>query len=254
MVLFDAHAHYDDDAFDSDRDELLALLPQANIGYVVNAGADEASSEASVALAQAYPFVYATVGVHPHSAARASNSYLDVLAGLSKESKVVAVGEIGLDYHYDFSPRDVQKKVFDAQLSLAEQLGLPVVIHEREAMADTLDILAAHPNVKALFHCYSGSVETARQLLNRDVYFSFGGVITFKNAVKAPEVVAFLPSDRLLLETDCPYLTPVPHRGKRNDSRYLVYVAEKAAALRQTDAETIAQQTTQNALRFYNLT
>lgn len=253
MVLFDAHAHYDDDVFDADRSELLSSLPGAGIGYVVNAGADEASSKASVKLAKEYSFVYATVGVHPHSAAKVTPSYLDVLEKLSKEEKVVAIGEIGLDYHYDFSPRDVQKKVFDAQLSLAEQLSLPVVIHEREAIADTLDILAARPNIKALFHCYSGSVETAKTLLKRDNYFSFGGVITFKNAVKAPEVVAFLPNDRLLLETDCPYLTPVPHRGKRNNSRYLSFIAEKAAMLRNVDVLALSEQTTQNALEFYNI-
>lgn len=252
-MLIDSHAHYDDRAFAADRDAVLSSLPAAGIAALINAGSDIPSSEKSLALSARYAFVYATVGVHPHESARAPADYLDKIESLSKNPKAVAIGEIGLDYHYNFSPRDIQKQVFDAQLSLAEKLNLPVVIHEREAIADTLDILRAHPKASGVMHCFSGSLEVAKILLNRGFYISFGGVLTFKNAVNAPKVALYTPPDRILLETDCPYLTPVPHRGKRNDSRFLPLIAQKLAQIRGISPQEVADITTSNACTLFNI-
>jgi TatD DNase family protein len=253
MLLFDAHAHYDDPAFDPDRDALLASLPKKGVGLVVNAGSDEASSRASAKLAESYGYIYFAAGIHPHGAAKAEAGWRERIAELAKHEKCRAIGEIGLDYHYDFSPRDVQKAFFDEQLSLAESLGLPVVIHEREAFADTLDILKGHPGLKCVFHCFSGNRETARLVLSMGHYISLGGAVTFKNAKKPPEVMAYVPGDRLMLETDCPYMAPVPYRGRRNDSSLLALTAEAAARIRGCTPEEIASTTYQNGRMFYGI-
>ena len=221
-MFFDTHAHYDDERFDNDRDAVLQSLPEAGIGAVVNPGCTEADFAALEALA-----------AHP---------------------KAVAIGEIGLDYYWEENPpRAFQKEVMARQMALAEQLDLPVVIHDRDAHGDCMDMVRAFPGVRGEFHCYSGSVEDARILLDRGWYLGFGGALTFKNARKAPEVAAYAPLDRLLLETDSPYLAPVPFRGKRNDSRYLPYVAERIAAIKGICAEEAERITWENALRFFAL-
>lgn len=231
-MLFDTHAHYDDKAFDADRAELLASMPSRGVGLILNAGCDMASSRESAALAETYDFVCAAAGVHPHEAKDMQDGDLAELAALLSRPKVCALGEIGLDYHYDFSPRDVQKRRFADQLALAQSLGAPVIIHEREAFSDTLDIIKRFSGLRGVFHCYGGSAESARELLKMGFYFSFNGVITFQNARRAPEVIRSLPENRILIETDCPYLTPAPYRGRRNDSGYIHLVAEKLALIR----------------------
>lgn len=250
-MIFDAHAHYDDPAFDGDRDELLKSMPEKGVGYIVNAGSDIASSEASVELAHRWYFVWAAVGVHPHEAKSWDEASEKRLSELMAEKKVVAVGEIGLDYHYDLSPREVQKSVFRRQLELARDAGFPVVIHEREALEDTLKIIRDFPEIRGMFHCFSGSPETAAELVRAGWYISLGGAVTFKNAKKAPAVLEKVPSDRLILETDCPYMAPVPFRGKRNDSTMIHIVAGKAALLRGVSAEEIERLTCQNAVRLF---
>jgi len=252
-MLFDTHAHYDDPRFDEDRDALLASLPAGGVTVVVNAGSSEASSALALEIADRYPFVYATVGVHPHDAKEMDEGSVARLEDMLRHPKAVAVGEIGLDYHYDNSPRDVQKQRFYDQLALAQSVKKPVVIHERDATADTLDIVRAFPDVTGVFHCFSGSWETAKWLLARGWHLSFGGVITFKNARRACEVVARMPIDRLLLETDCPYLTPEPFRGRRNSSLYLYRVAERAAELMGLSYEQIAEKTMENGKRLFGI-
>lgn len=255
MILFDSHAHYDDRRFDGDRDTLLSGLKENGVGYVTNIGCDLPTSRKSVALAEKYPFMYAAVGVHPHNADDMVPSDIEELRKLLNHPRVKALGEIGLDYHYDNSPRMVQMERFAEQLALAAEENMPVVIHEREAARDCLDILAgfdAHKNGGVL-HCYSGSAETARILLDRGFYLSFTGVITYSNARKSHEVIKMMPLDRLMIETDCPYLTPEPHRGKRNDSTMLRYTLSAMAEITGKTQEEIAEITTNNALRFYKI-
>jgi TatD DNase family protein len=251
MILFDTHAHYDDKAFDGDRDELIQSLPSEGIGLVLNAGSGEESSAAAVGLAEKYEFIYASAGVHPIEAHDAKEGWQERIIELAGHRKCRAIGEIGLDYHYDFSPRDVQKSVFDQQLSIAESLKLPVIIHQREAFSDTLDILKCHPGVCGVFHCFSGGCETAKTVLDMGFYISLGGTITFKNAKKPPEVMAYVPSERIMLETDCPYLAPHPYRGRRNDSTLLHIIAEAAAKIRGCTVEEIAGITYENGKRLF---
>ena len=252
--IFDSHAHYDDKAFDSDRGELLAALPQNGVGGVVNCGASLESSRTAVALAEAYPYVYAAVGVHPEEVKGVPEDYLEQLERLAAKPKVVAVGEIGLDYYWkeNASP-DVQKRFFEGQLLLAKRLCLPVIIHDREAHGDSLRIVLDYPAVRGVFHCFSGSPEMAAELLKRGWYLGFDGPITYKNAKRAPEVAAVTPLDRMVIETDAPYLTPVPHRGERNDSRYLPFVAEKLAEWKGVTTEEIIGITWRNGLRLFGL-
>lgn len=252
-MIFDAHAHYDDSAFDADRDELLASMASRGVGYILNSGSDIPSSEASVELAHRWDFVWAAVGVHPHEAKSWTEDSEKCLLELLEDEKVVALGEIGLDYHYDFSPRDVQKSVFARQLEIAAERNIPVVIHEREALGDTLEIISAFPHVKGMFHCFSGSPETAAELVKKGWYISLGGAVTFKNAKKPPAVLASVPEDRLLTETDCPYMAPVPHRGKRNDSSLIRLVLEKGEEVRGVSAEDIERFTCENALRLFGI-
>lgn len=251
-VIFDSHAHYDDERFDGDRDELLPKLKAFGVCGIVNCGSDLVSSEMSLALAQKYDFIYAAVGVHPHEAAAAPADYLERVEQLCTREKVVAVGEIGLDYHYDFSPREVQLRIFEEQILLANRLGLPIVVHDREAHADTLRLLEKY-RPKGVVHCFSGSVELARQTLALGMYIGLGGAVTFKNAKKPVEVAKMVPDDRLLMETDAPYMTPVPYRGTRCDSSYIAVTADAVAALRGTDRDTLLAQCAQNAKRLFGL-
>ena len=244
--IYDSHAHYNDEAFDEGREELLSSLPDKGICGVINCATDIASSHVSLELAEKYPFIKAACGVHPHEASAAQEDYLDLLRPMLLEENCVAVGEIGLDYHYDFSPRDTQIKVFEEQIILANELDLPVIVHDREAHEDTLALLKKY-RPKGVVHCFSGSVETAREVIDTGMYIGLGGAVTFKNARKPLEVAAFVPADRLLTETDCPYMTPVPFRGKRNDSSYIIYTAQVLAQARNTTPEEILEITRQNA-------
>ncbi len=253
--MFDTHAHYDDERFDEDRGELLASLPEKGVELVINVGCDIPSSKKSVELAEKYPYIYAAVGVHPHEAKSYSSEAEAELRALAEHNKVVAVGEIGLDYHYDFSPRDVQRCVFARQIGLAKELGLPFAVHEREACKDCLDILKAEGagERSGVMHCFGGSRETAKILLDMGMYLSVGGPVTFKNNVKTVDMVAYAPIDRLFIETDSPYLAPEPCRGRRNDSSLVRYVAEKIADIKGMDASEVIEITKENAKKFFRI-
>ena len=254
MKIFDTHAHLLDEAFDTDRYELIGSLPEKGITRVMEACCDEAGIDRVIELVDRVPFFYGSAGVHPHSADEWNHSTADHIRCALRHEKMLAVGEIGLDYHYDFSPRDVQKKVLDEQLSLAKELDLPVILHDREAHGDMMDLLRAHRNgLKGIMHCFSGSYETARECLDLGLYIAFGGALTFKNAVRPIEVVQKLPADRLLIETDCPYMTPVPFRGKRNDPSYILLTLEKMAEVRGEDREELAEKLYVNALDVYGI-
>ena len=253
--IFDTHAHYDDDRFDTDRDELLASLPEHGVGLVVDPGCDLDSSRAAIALAEKHPHVYAAVGWHPENCGPCRlPEDVDALRELAKHPKVAAIGEIGLDYHWEENPpKTFQQEVFRAQLALAEELNLPAIVHDRDAHADSLAIAREFPNVRGVFHCFSGSVEMARELWALGWYVGFDGPLTYKNARKAVEVAAEAPDERILIETDAPYLSPAPLRGTRNDSRSLRYVAEKLAELRGTTPERIVELTMENGKRLFGI-
>ena len=252
--LFDSHAHYDDEAFDRDRDELLGtVLPARGVGFIVNMGCDLASSRRTVELAERYDCVYAAVGVHPENAAAYTPDTPDELRRLAAHPKVVAIGEIGLDYHWPTPDHDVQKAAFRAQMALAEELSLPVCVHDRDAHGDALAIVREYPGVKGVFHCFSGSVETGRELTALGWYLGFTGVVTFKNAKKAAAVAADVPADRLLIETDCPYLAPEPFRGRRCDSSMLRSTGAQIASLRGMTEEALFRLSFENAKTFYGL-
>ena len=253
MPYFDTHAHYDDPRFDEDRESLLASLPANDITRVVNVGADLPSSYRSAALAAQYPFVYAAVGVHPHEAKSWTEETETAIRQLLQQEKVVALGEIGLDFYYDLSERDTQAAVFRRQMAIASELDVPVIIHSREATELTLEILREFPNVHGVVHCFSGSAETAMELVKMGWYVGFTGVVTFKNARKPLEAAAAVPLDRLVLETDCPYMTPVPFRGKRCDSTMLPLTAEKIAETRGISVDTLVQAAWENGCRLYRM-
>lgn len=255
-MLFDTHAHYDDIAFEEDRDALLHALPEQGIGWVVDPGCDVESSRTAVAIAKAHPHVYAAVGYQPEECGAYTEERLAEIAALAREHReqVVAIGEIGLDYHWPDNPeRELQKRCFRDHLALAQELDLPVIVHDRDAHQDSMAIIREFPKVRGVFHCYSGSVEDAKMLVRLGWNLSFTGVITFKNARKALEVVAMLPEERIMLETDAPYLAPEPNRGKRNDSRNLRYIRDKMAEIRGVAPEQIEAATTKNALEFFGL-
>ena len=224
-MYFDSHSHMDDRRFDGDREEIINDLKNHGVGLLMNVGCDLPSSERSVALAERYPFVYAAVGSHPDDADHVNGKLLDRYRSLAMHEKVRAIGEIGLDYHYEDVPRAQQIIAFEQQLELAEALKLPVIVHEREAHGDAMEIVKRHPEVRGVFHCFSGSKELALWLVERGWYIGFTGVVTFKNARRAVEAVQALPLERILIETDCPYMAPEPYRGRRNDSRYVPLVA-----------------------------
>ncbi|MBQ7647382.1 MAG: TatD family hydrolase [Clostridia bacterium] len=251
--MFDSHAHYDDSKFDGDRDEKIKEIFSLGVTGIVNASSDIPSSIASIKLAEKYDGIYACVGVHPHEAEKAPSCYLDILKPMFDNKKVVALGEIGLDYHYDFSPRDIQKKIFHEQLEFAEQLDVPVVIHDREAHKDCIDAVLQHKNVRGVFHSFSGSAESAAILQKAGWYVSISGVVTFKNAEKTVLAAKSVSDDRLLVETDCPYLAPHPCRGERNNSYLMRHTIQKLADIRGTTFEYIEKITTENAKRFYGI-
>lgn len=252
-MIFESHAHYDDRAFDEDREELLARLQENGISYVMNISSDLASVKTTLALAEKYPFIYAAVGVHPSDSGELDEENFAWLRRQCREKKVLAVGEIGLDYYWDNAERDVQKKWFARQLALANEENLPVVIHSREAAKDTLDIMKAEPPVerRGVIHCFSYTKETAREFVNMGYMIGVGGVLTFKNAKKLRECVEYLPMEAILLETDSPYLAPVPYRGKRNCSLYLPFVAEQIARIKGISEEEVTQITERNAKRLF---
>ena len=253
-MLFDTHAHYDAAQFDADRDQVLSSLPGQGVGLVVNPGCDLPSSRKAVELAQAYPFLYAAVGVHPEECANWQDGDVDELRALSARPKVVAIGEIGLDYYWpENPPRELQRRVFRAQLALARELNLPVIVHDREAHGDSLAIVREFPGIRGVFHCFSGSVEMARELVGLGWMISFTGVLTYKNARKAVEAAQAVPLDRLMIETDSPYMAPVPHRGKRNHSGYVVHTCAKLAELKGIPPEECARVTAENGKRFFQI-
>lgn len=254
MELFDTHAHLSDRAFDDDRHSLIPRLLEANVTRVIDVACDVRTAEKTIELIDRYPFIYGTIGMHPHDVSCMDNAMMDKIATYLKHEKMLALGEIGLDYHYDLSPREDQRKWFVEQLELAKQLNYPVVLHIREAFEDCINILKAHRNgLRGVMHCYSGSLEIAYDCLDLGLKFSFGGAVTFKNAKKPVNVVENLPLDSIMLETDCPYMTPVPHRGERNDSSFMYLTAEKIAAVRGISVEEIAEASYRNANETFGL-
>lgn len=253
-MLFDTHAHFDDEQFDADRDEVLKSLKSYGVGNIVNIGSSMKTSRTSVALAEKYDFVYATVGVHPSETGELCETDIDELKRLAANPKVRAIGEIGLDYHYpdDVEP-SIQKKWFVRQLELAKELNMPVVIHARESKGECLEILKEHKISNGVVHCFSGSAETAREILKLGMMISFTGVLTFKNAKKAIAACAAVPLDRLMIETDCPYMSPEPHRGRRNFSGYVEFVARKMAEIKGVSYDELVNITERNAKRFYGI-
>ena len=250
-MYFETHAHYDDKKFDEDRDELLRGLKNHNVGYVVNIGADMESSYNSIQLAEKYDFVYASVGVHPHEAINVKEEDYKTLEKWLQHEKVVALGEIGLDYYYDLSPRDVQREVFKKQLKICENVTKPVIIHSREASQEVFDIIKASKVRKGVVHAYSGSLEMALEYIKLGFYIGVGGVLTFKNANKLLNVVENIPLESILIETDSPYLSPVPVRGTRNNSQNLKYVVEKISEIKQIDKEKVEKITLETAKKFF---
>lgn len=250
--IFDSHAHYTDKSFNDDREIMLGSLRESGVCGVINCGADIESSVFSLELAKEYPFIYAACGVHPEEVETVEADYIDTLRNLAKNENCVAIGEIGLDYYWRQDNKSLQKEMFENQIVLAKELNLPIIVHDREAHNDTLEILKKHKPTGVL-HCFSGSVETAKEVLKLGMYIGLGGAVTFKNARKAVEVAEMLPLDRLLLETDCPYMAPVPMRGKRNNSVYISHIAEKIAEIKNTAPQTVLDITAENVRQLFNI-
>ena len=254
MPIFDTHAHYDSGSFNADREEILSALPEAGVSLVVNPGCDLETSRTAVALAERFPHVYAAVGVHPSDCAGWGDAEFEQLEELSLHEKVVAIGEIGLDYYWpDNPPRDFQQQVFRRQIEMALKRDLPIIVHDREAHQDSLNVVLDYPELRGVFHCFSGSPEMAEILIKRGWYLGIDGPITYKNARRAPEVAEVIPLDRIVVETDAPYLTPEPFRGKRNDSRYLPYVIEKMAQWKGVTPQELTAITYENGKRLFGL-
>ena len=253
-MLFDTHAHMDDRAFDTDREALLTALPDAGITLLMNPGCSVESSRNASRLAEQFPYIYAAVGSHPDAADEVDDTVLEEYRRLCKlNPKIKAIGEIGLDYHYEDIPRELQKKAFIAQMELARELDLPVIVHERDAHEDGMAIVKAFPEVKGVFHCYSGSAEMARQLTDLGWYIGFTGVLTFKNARRAIEAAQAIPLERIVIETDCPYMSPEPFRGRRNDPGKVYRMAEKLAEIRDLSVEEIHRITLENGKKLYRI-
>lgn len=254
-MLFDSHAHLDASKFNGDRDQVIKRAFENDVQLIMNPGADYESSVAAVELSEKYDFIYAAVGIHPHDAKSLDDMMLSLLKAMARKKKVKAIGEIGLDYYYEHSPRETQKYWFRKQLQLAKDLKMPVIIHDRDANQDVFDILREEESFKTgvLLHCYSGSAELARQYVKLGAYISIAGPVTFKNSRKLIEVVKTVPLDRLMIETDSPYLTPEPYRGKRNESSHVKYVAEKIAEIKEISYDEVAKATTENAKKFFNI-
>lgn len=252
-MYFDTHAHYDDEAFDEDRDALLPRLNAGGVELIIDPGCDLKSSRAAIALAEKYDFVYAAVGVHPENIAGFSVDELGEIRALAAHPKCAAIGEIGLDYYWDASHKEEQKAVFRAQLDMARELCKPVIIHDREAHGDCMEIVMQYPGLRGVFHCYSGSAEMAKELLKNGWYLGFDGPVTYKNARKTIEVLELCPLERILVETDSPYLSPVPLRGKRNDSGNLRYIVEKIAEVKGISPEETAHVSAENGKRLFGI-
>ena len=254
-MIFDTHAHYDDDAFDEDRDTLLGEIFSSGICCITDVGASVKSSKSAVALSKKWPQIYAAVGVHPDSTADMTEEDIETLRSLAQEKKVVAIGEIGLDYYWDKEHHDIQKKWCVRQMDLAKETGLPIIVHSRDAAKDTLDLMKAEraDNLKGVIHCYSYSVEQAKEYMNMGYYLGVGGVVTFKNGKRLKDVVEYAPLDYLLLETDAPYLAPEPYRRHRNCSVYLTYVAEEIARIKGVSYETVVDVTRENAKKLFGI-
>jgi len=254
-MIFDTHAHYDDEAFDSDREELLSGMKEKGVECIVNIGASLASCRTTLELTEKYPFIYGAIGIHPSDTAELTDEDMNWLKSKAENDKIVAIGEIGLDYYWPEPDRETQKKWFKEQLKLAEELKLPVVIHSRDAAKDTLEILQNWNDKKTrgVIHCFSYTWEIAKEYLAMDYYFGIGGVLTFKNARKLVEAVEYIPMEKILLETDCPYLAPEPYRGKRNQSEYIYYVADKLAEQKGLGREDVLRITGENARTFYGM-
>ncbi len=244
--IFDTHAHYNDDAFDADRDTLLSALPSLGVCALINCGTDVASSRASLSLSETYPHVYFAAGIHPEDCGGKDISQLDEIRLLLQHEKCVAVGEIGLDYYWPEPPREIQLPFFEVQLQIAKEFDLPVIVHDREAHEPTMNLLRKY-RPKGVLHCFSGSVEIMQEAVKLGMYIGLGGAVTFKNARKIVMVAKEVPEDRLLLETDCPYMAPVPFRGKRNDSSLISYIAEVIASIRESDPQKLIDACTENA-------
>ncbi len=253
--MIDSHAHYDNEKFDPDRDEVIRACFASGVTHIINPGCDLSSSQASIALADAWPGVYAAVGFHPHEASAFALGDLERLEAMCAHPKVVAVGEIGLDYHYDFSPRIVQQEVLRAQIALARKIRKPVILHDRESHRDVMDTVRSEgaAEVGGVFHCWSGSPEMALEAVSLGFFIGFGGSVTFRNARRLVEVAAQVPDEFLLLETDCPYMTPEPHRGHRNWSGWMVHVLERLAEIRGSTVAEMERITTENACRLFRL-
>ena len=253
-MLFDTHAHMDDHAYDEDRQQLLAALPEQGLALVMNPGCSAESSRNVDKLTREYDYIYGAVGSHPDVADEVDQALLEEYRMLCKQNpKIKAIGEIGLDYHYEDIPREIQQRAFRLQMELAKELNLPVIVHERDAHEDGMKIVTEFPEVTGVFHCYSGSAEMAKWLVARGWYIGFTGVLTFKNARKAVEVASQIPLDRIVLETDCPYMAPEPFRGKRNDPGKIYRMAEKLAEIRGLTVEEIQKITTENGKRLYRI-
>jgi TatD DNase family protein len=252
IKIFDSHAHYDDAAFDEDRLSVLEGLPLRGVVGVINPGCSVKSSEMAAAFAENYSFVYAAAGIHPQDAQNAAESDIDKIKGIALEKKVIAIGEIGLDYHYDDCPREKQIRIFELQLQLAIKLDLPVIVHDRDAHADTLTLLKKY-KPRGVVHCFSGSVEMANELIKLGLYLGFTGVVTFKNAKKAADAVLSLPMDKILAETDSPYMAPEPFRGKRCDSSMVQYVIQRIAQIKAVSAEEMAEQLIKNTQKCFDI-
>lgn len=254
-MLFDTHAHYDDERFNDDVYEILDSMPENNVGLIVNSCSEIADIPRILEFCEKYPFMYASIGVYPHNTENMTENDIDMLRKYSKHEKVVAIGEIGLDYYYDGAPKETQKYWLGRQVELARELNLPVVIHDRDAHGDILEVLKEHKAEECggVFHCYSGSAEMAKEVLRLGMYIAFGGTLTFKNAVRAVETAKIVPDDRIVIETDSPYLAPVPMRGKRNSSLYIHYVAEKLAEIRNVDVKTMEEITFNNGKRLFRI-
>lgn len=255
--IFDTHAHYDDEQFDGDRDELLRSLPSKGVCAVINCASDLKSSATSAELSEKYPFFWCACGVHPHEAEKELktadiNEIEKRIVNFAEKKKCVAIGEIGIDYHYDFSPRELQKELFELQLKLSKELDLPVIVHDREAHEDTMTLLKKY-RPKGVVHCFSGSVEMAREVLKLGMYIGLGGAVTFKNAKKPVAVAAATDIDRILLETDCPYMAPVPFRGTRCSSDMIAYSAQTIASVKNMDVQTLVDAATENTKRLFGI-
>ena len=252
-MYFDTHAHYDSSAFDNDRAAVLSARGEDGVDLIIDPGCDVESSEFAVTLSREYPFVYAAVGIHPEELGKCGEGSIPHIRTLAGEPKTVAIGEIGLDYYWDKEHREEQKKLFEVQLRMAQEFNLPVIIHDREAHGDCLEIVKHYPKLRGVFHCYSGSPEMAAELLKDGWYLGFDGPVTYKNARRQLEVLEMCPLDRILVETDSPYMTPVPHRGERNDSRMLAFIVEKIAEVKNVTPCEAAQITKENGMKLFKI-